>query len=172
MRINGKTVKYRPWANFDNGSDFLFIYDETNYSLQIETSFRSTITNADGSVFTGFPSGRIYVTMNVMGVAGGAKIGWKSFGGQILSESDFDTIAPSIKLSADYASRYSINTVAEIYSAVAADVLSPEVYTSMTVKDPNGKIVTDINGLKLQDVPFDRSYFVTLEYYGSYTIEY
>ena len=172
LRVNGQTLKYRPWANFDNGSDFLFIYDETNNTLQVETSYRCTVTNADGSAFTGFPSGRIYVTVNVMGVVGGAKIGWKNLGGQILSESDFDTIAPSIKLSAEYDSRYSIHTVAEIYSAVAADVLSPEVYTSMTVRDPNGKIVTDINGLKLQDVPFDRSYFINLEMYGSYSVKY
>jgi hypothetical protein len=75
-------------------------------------------------------------------------------------------------LSNEYASRYTIGTVAEIYSAIAVDVLSPEVYTKMTVRDPNGKIVTDINGLVLEDVPFDRSYFINLEMYGSYAVKY
>ena len=171
LRINGVALKYRPWAGF-NGGEFYFAYDELYKTLQVETSYKTAITNADGSAFEGFPSGLVYVTVNVSGVIGGAEVTWKNFGGQILSESDYDTIAPSIKLSAEYASKYSINTVAEIYSAVAADVLSPEVYTSMTVRDPNGNIVTDVDGLKLENVPFDRSYYINLEMYGSYSVKY
>ena len=172
LRVNGVALKYTPWAGFDGVSDFYFAYDEMNKTLEADTSFKNAIINADGSAFEGFPSGLVYVTVNVIGVDGGAEVAWKNYAGQILSESDYDTIAPSIKLSADYASKYSINTVAEIYSAVAADVLSPEVYTSMTVRDPNGKIVTDVDGLKLEDVPFDRSYFINLEMYGSYSVKY
>lgn len=172
LRINGVPLKYRPWAGFEDGRDFYFVYDELNKILQDDVSLKNAVINADGSAFTGFPSGLIYVTVNVIGVNGGAQIAWKNYGGQILSERDYDIIAPSIKLSADYASKYSIHTVAEIYSAVAADVLSPEVYTSMTVRDPNGKIVTDVDGLKLEDVPFDRSYFINLEMYGSYSVKY
>ncbi|MBQ7323585.1 MAG: hypothetical protein IJW96_03370, partial [Clostridia bacterium] len=172
LRINGVDLKYRPWAGFDGGSDFHFEYDAVNKTLQADSLFKSVITNTDGSAFEGFTSELVYVTVNVIGVKGGAEVTWKNYAGQILSNNDYDTIAPSIKLKADYASKYSINTVAEIYSAVAADVLSPEVYTSMTVKDPNGKIVTDVNGLKLENVPFDRSYFINLELYGSYSVKY
>lgn len=172
LRINGVTLKYHPWAGFYGGTDFYFAYDETQKLLQADTSFKNAITNADGSAFEGFPSGLVYVTVNVIGVDGVAEIAWKNYGGQILSESDYDTIAPSIKLSADYASKYSINTVAEIYPAVAADVLSPEIYTKMTVRDPNGQIVTDVDGLKLENVPFDRSYFIDLKMYGSYSVKY
>ncbi len=172
LRINGVALRYRPWAGFDGESDFYFVYDEVNKILKDDASLKQVVTNADGSAFEGFPSGLVYVTVNTIGVNGGAELAWKNYGGQILSESDYDTIAPSIKLSADYASKYSINTVAEIYSAVAADVLSPEVYTSMTVRDPNGKIVTDVDGLKLENVPFDRSYFINLEMYGSYSVKY
>ena len=172
LKINGIEQKYRPWAGFENGGDFYFVYDETSKTLQVESSFKSVIVNADGSEFEGFASGLIYVTVNVSGVNSGAEIAWKNFGGQILSESDYDIIAPSIKLSTDYASKYSINTVAEIYTAIAADVLSPEVYTKMTVRDPNGQVVTDVDGLKLENVSFDRSYFINLEMYGSYSVKY
>ena len=172
LRINGVALRYRPIAGFDNGNDFYFIYDELNKLLQDDVSLKTSIVNADGSAFEGFKSGLVYMTVNLIGVHGEAEIAWKNFGGQILSNSDYDIIAPSIKLSEDYASKYSINTVAEIYSAVAADVLSPEVYTSMTVRDPKGKIVTDVNGLKLEDVPYDRSYFINLEMYGSYSVKY
>ena len=172
LRINGVALRYRPWAGFDGLRDFYFVYDELNKIIQDDASLKNAIFNADGSVFEGFPSGLVYVTMNVIGVDGGAEIAWKNYGGQILSESDYDTIAPSIKLSNDYASKYAINTVAEIYSAVAADVLSPEVYTKMTVIDPHGKVVNDVNGLRLENVPFDRSYFINLEMYGSYSVKY
>lgn len=172
LRINGAEVKYRPLADFYNGNEFHFVYDELNKNIQLDGLFKAAIVNADGSAFEGFTSGLLYATVNVIGVEGGAKVAWKNFAGQILSDIDYDIIAPSIKLSADYASKYSIGTVAEIYSAVAADVLSPEVYTKMTVRDPNGQIVTDVNGLKLEDVPFDRSYFINLEMYGSYSVKY
>ena len=172
LRINGVALRYRPAAGFDGKRDFYFVYDELNKILQDDASLKTVLTNADGSAFEGFPSGLVYVTINVIGVYGKAEIAWKNYGGQILSNSDNDIIAPSIKLSQDYASKYSIGTVAEIYSAQAADVLSPEVYTKITVRDPNGKIVTDVDGLKLQDVPFDRSYFIKLEMYGSYSVKY
>ena len=172
LRVNGTSVKYRPWGGFNNATNFLFAYDEANKTLQVDGAFKNVIKNADGSVFEGFPSGLIYVTINAIGVNGGAEVAWKSYGGQILSNAVYDTIVPSIKLSSDYASKYSINTVAEIYSAVAADVLSPEVYTRMTVRDPNGQVVTDINGLRLENVPFDQSYFIELKMYGSYSVKY
>ena len=172
LKINGVALKYRPWAGFYNGKDFNLVYDEAKKTLLVDALYETVIKNADGSAFAGFPSGLVYVTMNVSGVNGNAEILWKNFAGQVLSNSDYDSIAPSIKLSGDYASKYSLGTVAEIYSAIAADVLSPEVYTKMTVRDPNGKIVTDVNGLKLQDVPFDKSYFIKLEMYGSYSVKY
>ena len=172
LRINGVTLRYRPTANFTNKNTFYFVYDETKKTLQDDVSLKNVITNADGSTFNGFPSGLIYVTAKVIGVNGGAEIAWKSFSGQILSNEEYDIVAPSIKLSNDYASKYKINTVAEVYSAVAADVLSPEVYTLLTVKDPNGKVVTDVDGLKLENVPFNRSYFINLEMYGSYSVKY
>lgn len=171
LRVNGVALRYRPSAGF-NGGTFYLTYDELNKLLQDDVSLKSAVLNADGSVFTGFPSGLIYVTANVIGVNGGSSIMWKNFGGQTLSDSDYDLLAPSIKLASEYASKYSIGTVAEIYPAVSADVLCPEVYTSVTVKDPNGKIVTDVNGLKLENVPFDRSYFIKLELYGSYSVKY
>ncbi len=172
LRVNGVQLRYRPWAGFYNGNDFYFLYNEIAKTLEVDGMLKKAIVNADGSAFEGFPSGLIYVTVNVIDVDDGAEIAWKNYGGQILSESEYDTIAPSIKLSADYASRYSIGTVAEIYSAVAADVLSPEVYTKMTVRDPNGNIMTDVNGVRLEDVPFDKSYFIKLEMYGSYSVKY
>lgn len=172
LRVNGVQTKYRPWGSFYNKTDFLFAYDEMNKMIKADGSYPLYITNADGSAFEGFSSGLIYVTVNVIGVNGEAQVIWKNYAGQVLSNKEFDTIAPSIKLSADYDSKYSIGTVAEIYSAVAADVLSPEVSTKMTVRDPKGNIITDVDGLLLKDVPFDRSYFINLELYGSYIVKY
>lgn len=172
IKVNGLSYKYRLAAGFYDKKEFRFSYNETLKILYADAAFKTEVVNADGSIFGGFPSGLMYVTVNVIGVNGNAKVEWRNFGGQTLSESDYDTVAPSIKLSNDYDSRYSIGDDAVIYSAIAADVLSPEVYTKMTVRDPNGKIVKDKEGNELENVPFDRSYVIKLEMYGSYSVKY
>ena len=106
------------------------------------------------------------------GVYGNAELDWKNFGGQILSSNDMDTIKPMIAISGEYAVRYEYKSICEVYGATTADVLSPETYSGMTVYDPNGDVVTDVNGLKLENVPIANSYFIKLNIYGSYSVVY
>ena len=171
-KLNGKQLRACPEANFYNGESFTLVYDNANMLLQDGADLKQEIKNADGSAFAGFPSQKIYVTAKVTGVNGATEVLWEGFGGQILSDLDVDTIEPSIAVTKEYESGYTYKSVCEIYSAISADVLSPETYTGLTVYDPNGDIVTAVDGTLLSNVPFDRSYFVKLEYYGSYSVVY
>ncbi len=172
LKINGVETRYTMNADFYNGKTFYFYYDDVNKLLQDDGTLKQTVKNADGSVFEGFPSRKLYVTARMIGVDGNAAVAWTNFGGQILSNTDMDSIKPSITIAGDYEASYEFKTVCEIYSAVAADVLSPETENGLTVYDPNGAVVTDVDGLSLSNVSFSRSYFISLQYYGSYSVVY
>ena len=172
LKINGIATRIRPDADFYNGKTFSFYYDDVNKILQDDGLLKQTVKFADGSVFGGFPSGKLYVTAKVIDVEGTAEIAWKNIGGQILCDTDADTIKPSLTISNDYKASYSLGELCEIYSAISADVLSPETYDSLIVYDPNGNVVVDMDGVELSGVPFDKSYFIELDYYGSYSVVY
>lgn len=172
LMINGVETKYVMPAGFYDGKAIYFEYDDVNKLLQDDAILKQPIKNADGSLFEGFPSYKLYVTARVLGVTGNASVAWTSLGGQVLSSMDVDSIKPSITVTNDYKSSYSYQEVCEIFPAVAADVLSPETENSLTVYDPSGNVVKDINGLTLKDVPFTQSYFISLQNYGSYSAVY
>lgn len=172
LKINGVETRYTMPADFYNGKSYYFEYDAVNQLLLDDATLKQTIKNADGSVFEGFPSRKIYVTAKMQGVTGNAAIEWSNFGGQVLSDTDVDMIKPAIMLYNDYASSYAYKAICEIYPAVTADVLSPETVSSLTVYDPSGAIIKDVDGLTLRNVPMDRSYFVNLQQYGSYSVMY
>ena len=172
LKINGEETRYRPSAGFYDGKTFAFYYNDVKKELQDDVSLERVVKNADGSIFEGFPSQKFYVTAKMTGVYGNAELDWKNFGGQILSSNDMDTIKPMIAISGEYAVRYEYKSICEVYGATTADVLSPETYSGMTVYDPNGDVVTDVNGLKLENVPIANSYFIKLNVYGSYSVVY
>ncbi len=171
LKINGVATRYRPAAGFYGGS-FYFYYDDVNKILEDDVNLKQYVEDEEENLFEGFPSGKLYLTARVIGVEGEAEIAWKEVGGQILCNMDADTIKPSLTIANDYKPSYVLGEVCEIYSAVSADVLSPEVYTSLTVYDPNGAVMTDRDGVALSGVPFDKSYFIDLNYYGSYSVVY
>ena len=172
LRINGVETRYNMAAGFYDGNGIYFYYDNVSKMLQDNAGLKQPIKNADGSMFEGFPSHKFYVTAKIIGVTGNATLAWTNFGGQVLNNAETDEIDPSILVVKDYKSSYSYQEVCEIYPAVVADILSPETVNSLTVYDPNGEIVTDLNGLALENVPYDQSYFVKLNYYGSYSVAY
>ena len=174
LTINGRVMRDPAQAGFKDGKDFYFLYEQSSNMLSNDASFKYVVKNQDGSLFEGFPSGKIYVRVIVKDVESGktAEVSWKNFGGQSLKYNEYDTIKPFVSIVGNYASSYNLGSVAEIYPAIAADVLSPELITSLTVYDPNGNVVKDVDGLELSEVPFNRSYFVNLDSYGGYSIVY
>ena len=172
LKINGVETRYNLGAGFYDGKSVYFYYDEVNNLLYDDSLLKTAVKNADGSVFEGFPSHKIYVTARIIGVKGNATLAWTSFGGQVMDSTDFDSINPALTLTNDYAASYDYQSVCEIYPAVTADILSAETYNVMTVYDPNGDVVTDVNGVLLEDVSFTQSYFINCNYYGSYSVVY
>ena len=89
-----------------------------------------------------------------------------------MSNDKDDFVKPSVTLNGNYQSTYSHNQVATIFSAKAFDVLDPEVIGFVTVKDQVGNIITSVDQIKLDKVPYDRSYEIKLAKYGTYLVTY
>ena len=51
-------------------------------------------------------------------------------------------------------------------------MLDPEVITSLTVRDQTGQVITSLDGVKLENVSFNRDYEIKLSSYGSYLVTY
>ena len=125
----------------------------------------------DGSDFKGFPSGAVNLRMDVTGQVGGSfflkSINEQRFG----TEYTNDDTEPALGLPS-HAERALHQSVVTVGGAVAYDVLSSEANVTLTVKDPAGEIVTDVNGVALDAVDGRQNYQFRVEQYGFYNIGY
>ena len=112
-----------------------------------------TLTEADGSMFGGFTSGRIYMDFCIEDVTGNSEVVIKSIKNQkmnidILS----DRIKPDIYAEHDYGVViHKVGDVIKLYDVVADDVLSGYVHMTLTVTKGE-EVVTSDNGLSLREV--------------------
>lgn len=125
-----------------------------------------------GEAFTGFSSNLAYVKVEMLKAKKDAGYLVLAVCGANLSRRNLDTFAPNFKILGDFGGNQSLNTVYEIYPAIANDVFAPNTALSLTVLAPDGSVVTDNNGLKLENVATNQSYFITLSQYGQYQAVY
>ena len=125
-----------------------------------------------GEPFTGFASGKIWLHVEMYGVGGSAAYKVVSLNSYPFTESARDLVAPNIVLLEDYGGSYERGASYTIGAAVASDVLSPAVTFGLTVRDPEGNIVSDINGVPLENVDPSAEYTIVLEKFGQYRIQY
>lgn len=126
---------------------------------------------ANGKKFDGF-NDKVYVGMNVLDAQAGDRYILNSVGGQILSYRDRDSSGPSVSLIGDHGGRYSLNSEYTVRAAISGDTFAPESACTVTVEAPNGEIVTDVDGNKLENVATDKEYVIKLTQYGMYRINY
>lgn len=126
----------------------------------------------DGSEFSGFPSSKAYLRFEMLGASSGANISLNRIDNQSMSYSSSDYMEPRITISGDYGGSYSLNSIAKVNSISVNDVLDPNSSATVTVNDPDGNLVEDINGLTLKDVRADKEYSIKLTKYGQYIVKY
>lgn len=126
----------------------------------------------NGEIFSGFSSNLAYIHVDMINANAGASYTLRSVNKANLSRLNVDTFKPNFQILGNFGGNQSLNTVYEIYPAIANDVFAPSTSLSMTVKAPDGSIVVDNNGVKLEDVPTTQSYFITMDQYGKYEATY
>jgi hypothetical protein len=89
-----------------------------------------------------------------------------------ISRRNLEVFAPNFKILGDFGGNKSLNSVYEIHPAIANDVFAPNTSVKMTALAPDGSILVDSEGVKLENVPTDKTYYITLSQYGKYQITY
>ena len=72
----------------------------------------------------------------------------------------------------DFGGSYSLGDSYTLAPAIAGDTFAPQTSLMVSVYDAEGNVVSDKNGLPLENVDASKAYSITLSNYGLYSIEY
>lgn len=125
-----------------------------------------------GEAFNGFSSSVAYVRVELVNAKAGASYKFLSINEANISRRNLEVFAPNFKILGDFGGNQSLNAVYEIFPAIANDAFAPNTSVRLTATAPDGSILVDKDGLKLENVPTDKTYYVTLSQHGKYQITY
>lgn len=159
--------------SFTTGGTFNISYASKMFTIGLSEIAITTCDNDDA--FDGFPSGKFMLRMAFVGAdtAGNAAYRLSKINNQPMSNSTSDRITPKVSvLSRDYGGFIALNAEKEIPAAMAGDTLDPYTVFTLTVTDPNGDIVTAVDGTRLENVDPTRAYTIVGKLYGQYNVSY
>lgn len=151
--------------------------DEFTFSYKLDKFYVDSLavnvtTDDNGNAFNGFPSGRVYISMETENVTSGSCYFIKQFDNHVMTMSTADRTQPRVAITGNYGGMHLINSTYTITPALASDTIDATVSATVTVKTPTGEIVSDVNGLALENVPGNQNYQIKLTQYGQYIVEY
>ena len=157
-------------ANGKALNELLFSYKRGKFYVD---SLGVTVTKDDsGNAFNGFPSGKIYMSAEAVGIEVGEKYIVKQIDNHIIGARSRDSATPRIAITGQYGGIFDLNTEYVVTSAIASDVIDPNVLCNVTVLRPNGEVMKDVNGVELKDVSAAQDYVIKLTEYGQYSVTY
>ncbi len=161
-------------ASFTGLNNRYFDIGYSNISKAIKHDNKSiTVTTCvNGDAFEGFTSGAVYVTFEMEDVSGNAEAGIFYINGHSMSEYTEDFGKPVVNVSGSYASTYGIGTTLTTLPAYALDVISGYANATVSIRRIGAGMVSDTNGVKLENVDASKVYDVVLGEYGEYIISY
>lgn len=172
--LNGSAATYKASKSLTKGTDVLaFTLDDVNRSLRFDTGNTLKIPlkqYADGSEYKGFESGLVYIKFSFENVSGASAFRVNNIAGKMMSNSKQDVARPKLSFLGDYGGNKALGAVATLPVIVGADVVDGKVPVYITVTAPNGKVMTDENGVLLENVSAEKNYQIKLSDYGRYTV--
>lgn len=170
LTVDGVTVLLN--NDFDARTNETFEIGYSNNSFVINGTTAMSVTKmVNGGAFDGFPSGRAYFDLNMLNAEVGAAYMLYLINGAQVSNI-LDTIQPTVAILGDYGGMYGIGDTYAFARAVGCDIHAPNVSVYMTVKAPDGSVVTATDGTALDRVIPSKEYFAKLSQYGTYTVTY
>lgn len=157
-----------------NDVEFSFAYTSNKFVFSSGQNTVNVPIHAydDGTSFDGFSGEEVYVGFGTERNTAETAYLIQTVGGAVLSFRNRDNLAPEISVSGNYGGNMPVGSVYTVCSATASDVFAPRATVTLTVFAPDGNIMSDVNGVKLEDVPCDNSYDIRLTDYGVYTVKY
>lgn len=171
MLINGTELCAGKDIGFTKDSmsnEFSLRYESGSISCDGVNSY--PIADADPS-FRGFSSGRVYLEFYFDAAENGT-LTVKNVNRQPVNTANSDRIPPRIVVSGDYGGEKQIGDEIVLEGADALDVLDTQLIFTLTVTDPDGNVVIDLDGNSLEGADGRGAYRFRIEQYGSYKVSY
>lgn len=175
FKINDGENAYVSTADFieSNVENFRLLYQNGARTISPSIDYAVRVDkDLSGNAFNGFPSGKVYLTMELANIKGKAGVELLSINNQTMSAIGFDLVKPQISMSPVKGERV-LNEEIVIGATYAQDVLDPDIDFSMYVLTPSGEYAVSKDGVVLDSLANpERDYVIAVKEYGSYTVQY
>lgn len=165
--INGT----RNYPLVKSGVNFIMSFDPLRNTLS-DGSTSLVPLDENGNIFSGFGSGKLYLTMFFEGLEDGAAAKVMSINAHNLNDRTFDMLKPGVSVLGETGGFYTVGDKVTVHKGVTADVISPYCTFYVNVMDPDGEIVTNTDGERMEEIYPDRNYTVELTKNGAYVVQF
>jgi hypothetical protein len=156
--------------DFESSSPSAFSVGFTNGKLSLNSTTLVDVKKMqNGEPFNGFPSGKIYFDVELCDVEEGASIFIDKIC-SISASNDEDNVGPFISTENAIEINAFKDSVYTMQKILVCDVLSPNSGAYITVTKPDGSVISDENGLPLENVDATKEYKIKLSEYGEYFV--
>lgn len=122
-----------------------------------------------GEEFNGFPSGKVYCSLELVEAEENAAIFLNKICGINVNNTQ-DNTGPLIATLNNVVTNAFKEDVYTIQGVVVCDMLCPNANAALTVIAPDGNVATSVDGILLENVDATKSYQVKMSAYGSYNV--
>ena len=157
-----------------NGADLTFEYADGRITVTSDSKiFLADIAGYEnGETFEGFSSGKVYVDFSADEVSAPSRYVIEEICDNVISRAFGDYSAPTFVIPDNDGGKQKVGTVYTLAAGLCGDVFAPNSTATLTVYAPDGSIVTDTNGNKLQNASPYTAHKILLSSYGTYRAEY
>lgn len=166
--VNGTNRSFLVAGDLFDGDTLQVGYKQASCSYVSAGVQHTLVQTLNGEVFTGFPSGRVFVSYQVEG-AGTLQL--VRINNQLFNNvTSVDRTSAEIAIVGKYGGNYDKGVEILLPKAITEDVLSTISNIKMTVNIVGGGIAKSIDGVELKDVDPSMDWVIKPETYGSYSV--
>ena len=154
-----------------SGANYILQYDPISNTLS-DGKTKLVPLDAQGNTFSGFSSGKLYLTMSFEKLESNAAVKVLSINAQNLNNRTFDMLKPGVSVLGETGGFFTVGDKVTVYKGATADVISPFCTFYVNVLDPDGEIVTNTDGERMEGIYPDRNFTIELTKIGAYIVQF
>ncbi len=170
------TDKYEAAQSFLNEEEkFLLSYVSGTKSIQFDPYNKEKVVvekTMYDKPFTGFDSGKVYVTFYMDGVTRATKMNVISISAQQVNDAYMDRLGPRIAMTGSYGGTFNLGEKITLCPGIAVDAIDPSTKCFLTVTNPDGSYAITDDNIVLKNVVGEKEYVFTLAQNGKYRVSY
>ena len=168
--------KYEAAQSFVNVEEkFLLSYVAGSTAIQFDPYNKEKVVvekTVYGKPFTGFDSGKVYVTFQMDGVTRATKMNIVSISAQQVNDAYMDRLGPRIAMTGSYGGTFNLGEKMTLCAGIAVDAIDPSTKCFLTVTNPDGSYAVTDDNVVLKNVVGEKEYVFTLLQNGKYRVSY